>query len=119
MVGAPLGGFYCWWTITFIPRLSPQTMPSWFKATTFRGTNGDDWKRREPPPRGAAFSLAAFFFASRRRKEKSYQKRNAVKGVSPSADGEEGFAPPPHKLLKKLDQNFPCRAFAANHAIVV
>ena len=33
-------------------------------------------------------------------------KKNAKKGISPVATGEEGVAPPPHTLLKKVDQNF-------------
>jgi hypothetical protein len=36
--------------------------------------------------------VSRFFFARKRRKEKA-NKKNRRKGVSPSADGEEGCAP--------------------------
>ena len=41
--------------------------------------------------------------------KKKFAKRNAERGVSRSAEREEGVAPPPHNLLKKFDQNFPSR----------
>ena len=50
-------------------------------------------------------ALAAFLLQEGGAREK-LTKENAERGVSPSADGEEGVAPPPHKLLKKFDQNF-------------
>ena len=46
-----------------------------------------------------------FSFDTAGAKEK-FTKENAEKEISPSAEGEEGVAPPPHKLLKKFDQNF-------------
>ena len=49
--------------------------------------------------------LAAFSLQERGAKKK-LPKRNAEIGISPSADGEKGVAPSPHKLLKKFDQNF-------------
>ena len=38
-------------------------------------------------------SLAAFSFAEKGAKEKAFKKKTPLGGVSPSADGEEGFAP--------------------------
>jgi hypothetical protein len=35
----------------------------------------------------------AFFFDTAGAKKKAWQKRNAVKEISPSAEGDEGFAP--------------------------
>ena len=51
-------------------------------------------------------SLAAFSFDTIGAKEKAIKKKSAEREVSPLARGEGGVAPPPHELLKKLDQNF-------------
>ena len=51
-------------------------------------------------------SLAAFSFGDIGAKEKAYKKKSADGEISRSAEREEGVAPPPHKLLKKFDQNF-------------
>ena len=51
-----------------------------------------------------ASSLAAFLLHEGGAREK-LPKENAAKGISPSADGEEGTRPPLRELLKKLDQN--------------
>ena len=49
-----------------------------------------------------------FFFWRCRRKRKSYQKENALRGFSPSAEGDQRpTALDPCRLLKKASENFP------------
>ena len=70
----------------------------------------------DDPPLSRRNSLATFSFDHIGAKEKVNKKKSA-EDISRSAEREEGFAPPPHKLLKKLDQNFSnwvCANFEVN-----
>ena len=49
--------------------------------------------------------LVAFLLHEKGAREK-LAKENAKKEISRSAEREKGVAPSPHKLLKKIDQNF-------------
>ena len=55
-------------------------------------------------------SLAAFLLAEKGAREK-LTKENAVWGVSPSAEGDQGSAFGNRKPLKRLDLNFPISLF--------
>ena len=55
-------------------------------------------------------SLAAFLLAEKGAREK-LTKENAVNGVSPSAEGDQGSAFGNRKPLKRLDLNFPISLF--------
>ena len=48
----------------------------------------------------------ALFLWHNRRKEKALQKESAVKGISPSAEGDQGSAFGNRKPLKRLEPNF-------------
>ena len=50
--------------------------------------------------------MPLFLLTKKAQKKKLGKKKSAEKEISRSAEREEGVAPPPHKLLKKFDQNF-------------
>ena len=51
-------------------------------------------------------ALALFLLPIAGTKEKAKQKENAVRGISPSAEGDQGSAFGNRKPLKRLDLNF-------------